>query len=172
MWRYVRAAAPLALVAAMIVPSTAGAGRHPNRPRLSRSVCGAATKGHATCFARVITRRSGFTVAAASPSGYGPAQFQTAYGLPSATAGTGQTIGIVDAYDDPTVEKDLGTYSTQYGLPACTTANGCFKKVNQTGGTSYPRSNGGGAPENSPAHQGGPPGCPQRKIPLRGASAD
>jgi subtilase family serine protease len=168
----VRAAAPLALVAAMIVPSTAGAGRHPNRPRLSRSVCGAATKGHATCFARVITRRSGFTVAAASPSGYGPAQFQTAYGLPSATAGTGQTIGIVDAYDDPTVEKDLGTYSTQYGLPACTTANGCFKKVNQTGGTSYPRSNGGWALEISLDVQVAHAVCPNCKILLAEASSN
>jgi subtilase family serine protease len=50
----------------------------------------------------------------------------------------GQTIGIVDAFDDPSAEADLAIYDTQYGLPACTTANGCFRKVNQTGGTSYP----------------------------------
>src|SRR5205085_4873496 len=51
----------------------------------------------------------------------------------------GQTIGIVDAYDDSTIEADLGAYDSSYGLPACTTANGCFKKVNQNGGTTtYP----------------------------------
>jgi hypothetical protein len=49
----------------------------------------------------------------------------------------------VDAYDDPTIENDLGVYSAQFGLPKCTTANGCFKKVNQTGGTSYPAKNAG-----------------------------
>jgi subtilase family serine protease len=49
----------------------------------------------------------------------------------------------VDAYDLPTAENDLGVFSTQFGLPACTTANGCFKKVNQTGGTKYPSSNAG-----------------------------
>jgi subtilase family serine protease len=53
----------------------------------------------------------------------------------------------VDAYDDPTAEADLGVYRSNYGLAACTTANGCFRKVNQSGGTSYPRKNGGWAQE-------------------------
>jgi subtilase family serine protease len=53
----------------------------------------------------------------------------------------------VDAYDDPTAENDLGVFSSQFGLPACTTANGCFAKVNQTGGTRYPRKDGGWALE-------------------------
>ena len=52
--------------------------------------------------------------------------------------GTGQTVAIVDAFDDPNAESDLSTYRAQYGLPACTTANGCFRKVDQRGGTSYP----------------------------------
>ena len=60
-------------------------------------------------------------------------------------AGADQTIAIVDAYDDPTAEKDLNVFSSRFGLPACTTANGCFKKVNQTGGTRYPRADGGWA---------------------------
>jgi subtilase family serine protease len=38
-------------------------------------------------------------------------------------------------------------YRSQFGLPACTTANGCFRKVNQNGGTTYPRKNGGWAQE-------------------------
>lgn len=77
------------------------------------------------------------TSAAPPPSALGPAQFHTAYSLPT-TSPTPQTIAIVDAYDSPTVESDLATYSTQYGLPQCTTANGCFRKVNQIGSTTYP----------------------------------
>src|SRR5207248_8848239 len=76
-----------------------------------------------------------------NPSGYGPADLQAAYTLPSSTAGAGQTVAIVDAYDDRTAENDLGVYRAQYGLPPCTTANGCFKKVNQTGGSTPPSAN-------------------------------
>jgi len=70
--------------------------------------------------------------------GYSPADLRSAYELPSATAGHGQTVAVVDAYDDPNAEHDLGAYRAEYGLGACTTAEGCFRKVNQTGGTTYP----------------------------------
>ncbi|WUH89928.1 putative Ig domain-containing protein [Streptomyces sp. NBC_00433] len=82
----------------------------------------------------------------ATPSGYGPTDLQSAYALPS-SAGAGATVAIVDAQDDPNAAADLNTYRSQYGLPACTTANGCFKKVNQTGGTSYPSADSGWAGE-------------------------
>ena len=79
-----------------------------------------------------------------SPVGLTPAQMKKAYGFStSSTAGAGMTIAIVDAYDLPTAENDLNVFSQAFGLPACTTANGCFKKVNQTGGTKYPRYNSG-----------------------------
>jgi subtilase family serine protease len=70
---------------------------------------------------------------------------KAAYGFPtSLAAGAGMTIDIVDAYDLPSAENDLKIFSSTFGLPACTTANGCFNnKVNQTGGTKYPRSNAG-----------------------------
>ncbi len=71
-------------------------------------------------------------------SGLAPADLQSAYDLPSTTAGGGQTVAVVDAYNDPTAEADLAAYRTAYGLPSCTTAGGCFDKVNQTGGKSYP----------------------------------
>ncbi|MCW2643280.1 MAG: hypothetical protein JWP76_5586 [Dactylosporangium sp.] len=70
----------------------------------------------------------------ATPSGLGPADLQSAYKLPA--GGSGATVAIVDAYDDPNAESDLATYRTQFGLPACTTANGCFRKVNQNGAAS------------------------------------
>ncbi|MFG1811016.1 putative Ig domain-containing protein, partial [Streptomyces sp. NPDC049040] len=82
----------------------------------------------------------------ATPSGYGPTDLQSAYALPS-SAGAGATVAIVDAQDDPSAEADLATYRSQYGLPACTTANGCFRKVNQSGGTSYPSADSGWAGE-------------------------
>src|SRR5262249_47886328 len=53
----------------------------------------------------------------------------------------------VDAFDDPNAESDLGVYSSTFGLPPCTTVNGCFKKVNQNGGTTPPPSNVGWAEE-------------------------
>lgn len=66
-----------------------------------------------------------------------PAQLRDAYFPGEAAelpAGTTQTIALVDAYNDPSAEADLGTYSSEFGLPACTAANGCFKQVGQTGG--------------------------------------
>ncbi len=64
--------------------------------------------------------------ATTSPTGLSPSQIKTVYNLPT-TGGIG-TVAIIDAYDDPTAEKDLNVYSTMYGLPSCTTANGCFEK--------------------------------------------
>jgi subtilase family serine protease len=73
--------------------------------------------------------------ATASHDGLGPSDLRAAYGLASAAVrnGSGQTVALVDAYDDPTIESDLATYRSYYGLPPCTTANGCFRKVNQDG---------------------------------------
>jgi hypothetical protein len=73
--------------------------------------------------------------------GYDPADLRSAYDLPSESAGSGQTVAIVDAYDDPNAESDLAVYRTRYRISACTTANGCFRKVNQTGSPKYPTAN-------------------------------
>jgi subtilase family serine protease len=66
------------------------------------------------------------------PPGYGPARLRAAYGLPS-SAGSGQTVAIVDAYDDPAAAANLATYRSHYKLPPCTTASGCFRKINEHG---------------------------------------
>src|SRR5947209_3276906 len=105
-------------------------------------VCGSVSVQFARCQAILVqVGNSG------SPSGYNPADLQSAYKLPSSTAGSGQTVAIVDAYNDPNAESDLGVYRSQFGLSACTTANGCFRKVDQNGGTSYPRGDKGWAEE-------------------------
>jgi hypothetical protein len=62
-----------------------------------------------------------------------PANLLSAYSLPATPAGSGQTIAIVDAYDDATIEADLEHYSQQYALSPCSERSGCFRKVNQEG---------------------------------------
>ncbi len=111
------------------------------------AACPTPARRHAACQSVVVPPAAKpFSLAAPSSpatggiegSGLTPAELQSAYKLPSSTAGSGQTVALVDAYDDPTAESDLATYRSAYGLPPCTSASGCFQKVNQTGGTSYP----------------------------------
>jgi subtilase family serine protease len=138
--RHRKYAAAVGAAALLALPASARAASH--------RVCGDPKPLHAACLAEVVTTAPGSAQprAQAAPSGYGPADLQSAYGLP-ATGGAGRTIAIVDAYDDPTAEADLGVYRSAYGLPACTTANGCFRKVNQSGGSSPPAKDGGWAQE-------------------------
>ena len=108
------------------------------------AACSAPPVGFAHCQAIVDVDAQGDPVSSATPGGLAPASIESAYGFPTgSSAGAGKTIAIVDAYDDPYAEADLGVFSSQFGLPPCTTANGCFTKVNQTGGTSYPRADQG-----------------------------
>ncbi len=86
------------------------------------------------------------------PTGLSPAQIIHAYGFDKLSCygtnscGSGQTIAIVDAYDDPNIANDLNTFDTQFGLPSCTTANGCFTKATPQG---LPAGNTGWALEES-----------------------
>ena len=113
-----------------------------------RRACATPTRpGQMSCLSLVrtdIKGKKGLQPLAAV-SGIGPTELKSAYALPS--GGSGQTVAIVDAYDDPSAESDLATYRSQYGLAACTTANGCFKKVNETGGSSLPSADAGWAEE-------------------------
>jgi subtilase family serine protease len=104
----------------------------------------------ASCHAWIrVSDETNEPFATSGPSGYGPSDLLSAYGLAAAAASNGanQTIAIVDAYDDPNAESDLAVYRSTFGLPACTTANGCFRKVSQTGSTRYPRADAGWAEE-------------------------
>ena len=40
---------------------------------------------------------------------------------------------MIVAYDYPSAEADMNKYRAQFGLPACTSASGCFTKINQNG---------------------------------------
>jgi subtilase family serine protease len=101
-------------------------------PARTESVCGPAQPGYVRCFAQVRADVHNVPTLAGPSEGYGPADLRDAYGLP-ATGAAHQTIAIVDAGDDPAAEADLAVYRQTYGLPPCTTENGCFKKVNQRG---------------------------------------
>ncbi len=107
--------------------------------RSTRACAAVIVVGHQSCFA---LKRDGLhqILASASPDaipagvGYGPSQLQSAYSLTSVSAadGSGRTIAIVDAFDDPTAASDLATYRSAAGLPAVPS----FKKLNQNGATS------------------------------------
>ncbi|MCG7207001.1 S53 family peptidase [Streptomyces arenae] len=113
-------------------------------------LCATAAKpGEANCFAqrRTDIKQQLSSALAAAPSGLSPTNLHSAYNLPS-TGGSGLTVAVVDAYNDPNAASDLATYRSQYGLSACTVANGCFKQVSQTGSTtSLPTNDSGWAGE-------------------------
>jgi hypothetical protein len=145
------------------------------------SVCGKISMpGTAHCFAKVVTDARGNIrewtpnprlARNSTPSGYGPADLRSAYKVTS-SGSSSYTIAIVDAYGYPNAEADLATYRSQYGLPPCTTANGCFKKVDQNGGTNYPRTDVGWAQEQALDLDMASAMCPNCKILLvQGTSA-
>src|SRR5438874_1974277 len=96
----------------VVVALAAGANGNANY----RAVCPAAPVGAAHCHVLVVADANGNPTASSFPpvGAYGPAQFHTGYSLPT-TASSAQTIAIVDAYDDPNIESDLGVYDHQYG---------------------------------------------------------
>jgi hypothetical protein len=112
---------------------------HLLRPMVSRrasltQVIPRTTRGIAPAAGSATGSTAGST--AQTPPGAGtPAYLQQAYDLAylSQTAGSSDTVAVVDAYDDPHAESDLAAYRANFGLPPCTTANGCFQKLNQTG---------------------------------------
>jgi Subtilase family len=90
-----------------------------------------------------LTSQPAPVVAAARPrgcparaqDGWAPCNLRSAYKITRLAdiRGRGQTIAVVDAYNDPHASSDLDKYRSRFGLPACTAAGGCFRKVNQRG---------------------------------------
>ncbi|WP_406504542.1 peptidase S8 [Streptomyces sp. NBC_00212] len=157
----------LALVTGgLLAAAPTAAAQQANDPASNvKQLCATAKPGQMHCLALErtdIKQHRGIT-ADAAPSGLGPADLQKAYNLP-ASGGSGATVAIVDAQDDPNAESDLATYRSQYGLPACTTANGCFKKVDQNGGSNYPTADAGWAGEISLDVDMVSAACPQCHI--------
>jgi subtilase family serine protease len=126
---------PLAAALALFLLSTVTGSAVASSGGSTIVACPSANSGSARCLAEAVS--TGTT----SPTGLSPAQILSAYGWPKqSNAGAGETIAIVDAKDDPNAEADLAVFDNTYGLPPCTAGNGCFTKVDSSGGTSYPPS--------------------------------
>ncbi|MGI8578488.1 MAG: carboxypeptidase regulatory-like domain-containing protein [Nocardioidaceae bacterium] len=141
-------------------------------PNYKPAACNAAEKNYlkrdfARCFSLIRTNLQHQVVANPNdppPTALGPADIQSAYNLPS--GGAGMTIAVVDAYGYSSAESDLATFRSYYGLPACTTANGCFTKLDQNGGTNYPPDDSGWALESALDLDAVSSACPQCNIML------
>jgi subtilase family serine protease len=81
------------------------------------------------------------TTARPTAAGLSPEDIQAAYHLAGAVS-QGRTVAIVDAFGYTRLEDDLAMYRSAYGLPPCTTTNGCLTIVDQRGGTHYPPNDG------------------------------
>ncbi|HET6743768.1 MAG TPA: hypothetical protein VFH76_32745, partial [Kribbella sp.] len=128
---------------AVAAPAPYTAGKH------AAKVCSATRAAHtAVCDAVKLVDAKGAAPKSSTPpaTGLTPTGLQNAYKLTGLKA-NGRTVAIVDAYGYPNLERDLGVYRSQFGLSACTTANGCLKVIDQNGGTSLPRFNAGWAGE-------------------------
>jgi hypothetical protein len=120
--------------------ASAAGGFRASRAEPPRRVCSGSTPGRAECMAihvPFVPAKSPDAVGAAFAGsgvggGYTPAELRAAYKIPG-TGGSGQTVAVVDAYNDPDAEANLKTYREKYGLPECTKASKCFNEVNQNG---------------------------------------
>jgi subtilase family serine protease len=135
--------AMIAALTAVALAAFGGVGGAANDHANAAAVCPAAAVGASHCHSLVVTDSNGNPAASSAPSGLSPATIKSAYNWGSIGSGSGKTIAIVDAYNDPTVQSDLQVFSSQYGIPC----NGCLTVVNQTGGSSLPRTNTGWALE-------------------------
>ncbi|HWJ82938.1 MAG TPA: hypothetical protein VNS55_11940 [Nocardioides sp.] len=143
----------------------AGAGGGNANALHAQRVCALPASGVAACHAKVLVDAKGAVPASTTPaaSAMSPAELQDAYKLAGATSG-GRTVAIVDAYGYPSLEQDLATYRSYWGLPACTKANGCLRVIDQRGGTAYPRFDTGWAGEQALDVDAVSAICPDCKI--------
>ena len=175
---FTRRAATAALSAAALVtggliavaPSVSAATQADSaQPANTQRLCAQPTKaGVMSCLAlaRTDMRHHLGISPNATPSGYGPTDLQSAYKLP-ASGGAGRPWPSSTRRTTRTPSPTWPPTARQFGLPACTTANGCFKKVDQNGGTNYPTADSGWAGEISLDLDMVSAVCPQLPHPAR-----
>ena len=94
-------------------------------------LCRTASSHQYRCFVKLNAATRSAGRASPDPAGWGAPALRAAYGLSGPSATT--TVAVIAAYDYPSAEADMNTYRRQFGLPACTSASGCFTKLNQKG---------------------------------------
>jgi subtilase family serine protease len=133
--------AGLALVAVAAFPGGGAAGAATATATAGvAAACPDETANQGQCQAEYLTVSQGSAKPLATPTyekGLRPVDIQDAYNLP-ADAGAGRTVALVESKNYPHLESDLATYRAQFGLPACTTADGCLRIVNQRGDAKLP----------------------------------
>ena len=130
-----------------IAPATAAAAPTGVGQPAVVSACGPVGAAYAQCMAEIVAPPVGASPVT-GPTGLSPATIKSAYHFPTTSSlGVGQTIAIVGAFDAPTIEADLAVFDQTFSLPPCTTANGCFSKVNSAGAAAPPATDSGWAYE-------------------------
>ena len=107
-----------------------------------KAACPVAAPRHARCLTlyrpEVAVNRAlaaGVRGLAAQPAGWGARAIESAYKLP-VSRNPHAVVAVSIAFNTPHLAQYLNTYRAQYGLPPCTAASGCFRKVNQQGNAS------------------------------------
>lgn len=130
-----------ALLAVSAATATAGGPAKPAPSGTShmRAACPTAKPGYARCFALYRPQTSvnraiaaGIPGQASRPIGLTPKEIEAAYRLP-VNRNSHQTVAVSIAFDTPKLAKYLAHYRSFFGLPPCTVASGCFRKLNQRG---------------------------------------
>ena len=118
--------AVLAFATAALAPTASAAPSPVGMAHRNVPICSAPVSGDGACDAIRHDRltAAGRVIPNATPAGYGPADLQSAYALPSATSGVGQVVAIVDAYNDPSALPDVNTYRSQFGIAPLSTCTG------------------------------------------------
>ena len=161
----VAAAGAASLLAAALGTGLPSASAKPAKLHPARVCKAVVARGEASCHALKLVDANGIAPASTSPPGSGldPSELQSAYKLAGLRSG-GRTVAIVDAYGYPNLERDLNVYRSQFGLGACTRANGCLRILDQSGGTSLPRMDLGWAQEQALDVDAVSAACPDCKI--------
>ena len=163
-WGWARAAGAVASACLVVGGTGVATTSDPPLPAVAGTpACPVAVHGQAHCLARYLDAQVGLggllggvlggptpaptpSPASTTPRGLGVADLRSAYGV-AGTGAQGRTVAIVDAMDDPNAEADLAVYRAAMGLPPCTTANGCFRRIDASGGTAYPAADAGWSKE-------------------------
>jgi hypothetical protein len=179
------------LVAVLLIAPRIAVATPPPRGGYAEALeaCAPPTPGHASCFALVRKRVASAPAAATShgaqpfvvaggaasagpAGGLTPEDLASAYGFSPSAGGSGQTVAIVDAYRDPSIASDLAEFDANYGLPACTSANGCLTEAGQSSGATPPADTTGWSVETALDVETVHGTCPSCKILLVEASSN